>query len=348
MVSVREVGHGDLGRLAEFLADNAQPRFSTEEFSTCFDLWWMKNPYFKDGDIFGWIIADDECEDYVKGFLGNIPIDYRHNDSIFYASCPTTWCVDPKYKKHAIYLFYAMLSQKKDIFVNATPSPVSRQIFLEFGFVDIAGRQKTFIRPLTYRIFEHVLAKKLKYRSISHVLAIIMFFFANKFIRLLENLFSSERTYEIAEAHDSHQIADIQRKSGNLYLDNMEWILRNDREKKLFIIRDSAGQSGYALIHYVKNRTNKLSYLQIIDYFNLNSIALNALRKEILGSFGGRTIDFILITHANAPSMEYLKSGFLDITNFMPSVCLVYGDKVKNLGDAQVTAIFGDRSFIMI
>lgn len=65
-----------------------------EEYFKKFAFWWLKNPYFKKNDIYGWGIVDDEAECSIKGFLGNIPVDYIYRGHIITTASPTTWCVD--------------------------------------------------------------------------------------------------------------------------------------------------------------------------------------------------------------------------------------------------------------
>lgn len=345
-IIIREVVKKDFEVLAQFLSSSAAPHFTVREYLDKFNFWWLNNPYFRDNDCFGWLIADDNRKDYIKGFLGNIPADYRYGASVFTTASPTTWCVDEKYKKHAIYLFFSFYSQKKELLVNSTASPVTREISLKFGCEDLTRDEKTLLKPLSHQIFLFLLMKKVKLKPMALLLAHFLFLMLYMYIRIAEKISCRGRALDIREAFEYDILKDLQEKGGNLYLENLGWIMRNDKDKKLFIISEAGSdKTGYFLVQYVRNRVNALNYLQVIDSVNADPYSLNAVQDKILAAFIDRKIDFILLP--NFSGTNFRRSGYLDITPYMPSTCLVYGQKKDEIRNAGITALFGEKGFIL-
>lgn len=343
---VREIVIEDFNELSLFLAQTALPRFFKEEYLEKFDFWWFKNPYFKEQDAYGWIIVDDQAENSIKGFLGNIPVDYRYGGAFFRAVSPTTWCVDDHYKKHAIYLFFAFYNQDKDIFVNSTAGEITRNISLKFGCVDISSRQKTFVNPVSHKIIEYFLVKKIKNRIFVQVLAHLLYSMLKTFSILTRKLFCREEDYKVQIATAHSLIDELQKNSNNLYIERLEWVLNNDQEKKLFFISDERhGEKGYLLIQYTKNRVNGLNYLQVIDSVNIDMQDLGSIQNQIIRSFHEKEICCIVFPNAS-PSVRG-RFGYIDITRYMPSTCLVYGKKAEMIRDAGITALFGEKGLLL-
>lgn len=345
-VFVRELKKKDFESLAEFLSVTAIPRFTVREYLDKFNFWWIDNPYFRDNDYYGWIIVDDDRKDYIKGFLGNIPVDYRYGASVFTTASPTTWCVDERYRKHAIYLFFAFFRQEKNLLVNSTASPVTREISLKFGCEDLTRNEKTLLKPLSHQIFLFLLMKKIKMKALALLLAHFLFLILYMYIRIVEKISCRGRDLELKETLHYDTLKDLQQKGGNLYLENLEWIMHNDKDKKLFIISEAGSdKTGYILVQYVRNRVNALNYLQVIDSVNVDIYSLNAVQDKLLAVFVDKRIDFIL--WPNFSSGDVLRSGYMSITRYMPSTCLVYGQKKDEIRNAGITALFGEKGFIL-
>lgn len=346
-VYIREICESDFKRLAAFLAENAQPRFTEEEYANKFECWWAKNPYLIKTDALGWIIVDDSyAENYIKGFLGNIPVEYRYKGFAIKTANPTTWCIDINYKKHALYLFLYCLNQQKDIVVNATPSLKSKEISLKLGFYNISSAQKTLIKPLSSKIFEHLISKRIKSRTLSYILSMPGYIFLKFFVKVTDILSLRYEKCAAVEVSTGQLIEDLQAAGNNIYIDKIEWILKSDKDKKLFVIYRNSVKEGFVLLHYIKNRVNGLRYLEVLDYLNMPVSLLNCNLNTILKSFGNRHLDFILFPYARDASLDYLRGGFIDITRYMPSICLVYGRKTTDIKEADITGIVGDRGFI--
>ena len=73
-IKVRKLDLKDLSLLSTFLSTNALPKYSEDEYFRRFEFWWISNPSFSTEDARGWIIEDSNEPDYIKGFLGNIPV----------------------------------------------------------------------------------------------------------------------------------------------------------------------------------------------------------------------------------------------------------------------------------
>ena len=67
------------------------PSIILTNISYIFNIWWHNNPAFRQNDQMGWIIEDLSCPFYIKGFLGNIPTEYKFKNKILSAVVPSTW-----------------------------------------------------------------------------------------------------------------------------------------------------------------------------------------------------------------------------------------------------------------
>ena len=113
-IIIREVLKKDLPLLADYLSEVALPKYSSEKYIRRFNFWWLKNPAFSKDDSYGWIIVDNFKKKQIKGFLGNIPVDYKIDGKVYHTVSASTWVVDPEYRKYSIYLYFSYLKQIKD------------------------------------------------------------------------------------------------------------------------------------------------------------------------------------------------------------------------------------------
>ncbi len=348
-ISVRELRKDEFATLAEFLAANALPRFSVQEYLVNFDFWWLRNPYFRSDDPYGWVIADDSRRDYLQGFLGSIPADYRYADKQFTTVSPTTWYVAPDYRKHSLYLFFAFYRQKKDIMVTSTASDMVSEISLKFGCINMSGEQKTLMRPLSHRIVAYAAAKKnlkLPFLPVSLFSRACFVLF-----RLYEEILCftrlNSRRYKAAEVFDAVSVRELQQASSNVYVEDMTWILQNDSNKRLMGVYEE-GQDvmkGYLLVQFVRNRHNGLNYVQVLDSLNITLPIMDSIGGSILKLFPREEIDCIVFS--NCSFGRHHRYGYMDITRLMPSTCLVYGDRVSEIKGATITGVFGEKGFIL-
>ena len=127
-IIVRKILKKEFSILAEYLSKEALPKYSPSQYLRRFNFWWLDNPAFKKNDSYGWIIYDDNKKRKIKGFLGNIPADYKINNKIYHTVSASTWVVNPKYRRYSIYLYFSFLKQKKDLFLNSTPANITNYI----------------------------------------------------------------------------------------------------------------------------------------------------------------------------------------------------------------------------
>jgi len=153
-IIVREVLKKDLPLLADYLSEEALPKYSPSKYIKRFNFWWLKNPACRKDDSYGWIIFDNSKKKKIKGFLGNIPVDYEINGKVYHTVSASTWVVNPEYRKYSIYLFFSYLKQNKDLFLNSTPANITNEIFMKTNFVDIAKAQNNYLN-LIYYLLKH-------------------------------------------------------------------------------------------------------------------------------------------------------------------------------------------------
>jgi hypothetical protein len=117
---LRLVTTADYPALARFAATFEDETRDEQFWLKRFDLWWDKNPAFRESVPRGWIIWEDGA---IKGFLGNVPSDFLLNGKPVTALSTTTWRVLPSHRNHSLKLFFqAIRCAKGSIFFDTTPN----------------------------------------------------------------------------------------------------------------------------------------------------------------------------------------------------------------------------------
>ena len=328
---VREIRENDFEQIALFLSEFSEQRFSKEKYLNDFDFWWKDNPSFKD-DTFGWIIEDDSQDNIIKGFLGNIPVEYELNKNNIMTYNATTWYVHPEYKKEASYLALAFFSQEKDFLLNSTPSKFTEKIFLKLGCEDYAVNQQTYIKVESVNCINNFINKKIKNKFISSIISFIVFYL----IMLVRLLIPRSDKVELNVIDD---IAVFKKNKDKLYVKNLNWILI-DKDKKVFSISNGK-ELGYIITQFIYNKVNGMSYIQVLD-FDISLKTLDLVTNSIIAYYK-KDVDFILISNYNMN--KRFSSNFINITSKLRPICLVKSElSIKN---KIITSIFGEKGFIL-
>ncbi len=149
MTEVLEINETNYSELATFLATFPNDGNSELFWQNRFRLWWENNPSFAAGSVRGWVLRGHD--EQIKGFLGNVPRQFRVAGSDHRSSSSTTWRVLPDYRGSSIRLVNAHINASEGTLIfnttlNATAAKVYE--FLRFGSVASAHSQRTFILPI--------------------------------------------------------------------------------------------------------------------------------------------------------------------------------------------------------
>ena len=317
------------------MSEFSDQKFSKEKYLNDFDFWWQENPSVKSGDKLGWIIEDTSCgDDYVKGFLGNIPIEYELNHKDITTYNASTWYVHPKYRKEAVLLVYAYFMQDNDFLVNTTPSEFTKNIFMAMGCRELSSGQKTYIKINSNKTIKYFLSKKIAYKYIANILSFLSFYT----IKLIEYAMPNNVDVKIDEIKN---IERFKTNRGKIYIKNLDWLLR-DTDKKAFRLIKNGQEVGYIITQFVSNVVNNLKYLQILDHSDVDLETLNSISGQLQNSYS-QDLDFVLIS--NYRYNKIFSSNFFNVTFQMQPSTLV---KTKsNLNIDEITSIFGEKGVLL-
>jgi len=117
---VRLVTSDDHAKLVRFVAEFPDEVRSEQFWLKRFRFWWDENPAYHEGVPRGWVLWE---RNEIKGYLGNVPTEFRLNGKPVTALCPTTWRVLPTHRNYSLHLLHhAIRCAKGSISFNTTPS----------------------------------------------------------------------------------------------------------------------------------------------------------------------------------------------------------------------------------
>jgi len=330
---IREIDEKDFEFIAAFLSEFTDQKFSINKYLKDFDYWWKQNPSYNLNDVKGWIIEDNTSKNYVKGFLGNIPIEYELNDNILKTFNASTWYIHPEYKHEAVFLAYAYIMQEKKHLVNTTPSKYTQKIFLKLGCIDYSEKQTTYMKILSKRTFKYYLSKKLRKNFFSNFIS----FLGICTVNFVDCFIKTDKDITINQISN---IGKFTKNQDKLYIRHLEWVMI-DSNKRIFEIVKNNNQIGYIITQYVKNVINNLNYIQILDFHDVDFKIFHSIIPKLQSSYN-KPLDFILVSNCN--ENRYFKSNFLNITSFHQPISLVKSD--TDFKETLITSIFGEKGIL--
>jgi len=339
-IIIRKVLKKDFSLLAEYLSKEALPKYSSSQYSRRFKFWWLENPAFKKNDSYGWIIFDDNKKKKIKGFLGNIPADYKINNKIYHTVSASTWVVNPKYRRYSIYLYFSFLKQKKDLFLNSTPANITNYIFTKTNFIDNAKSQNNFVYLVSDRPIYYLFKKLLKSDYISIVLSKLTFLFYQFLFIIKSDIKKLNIKYQIVS-----NLVEIEKllKNKRVKLMNFDWVIKADPNKHFIKILNRNKSNNFIYIQYVDNPVNKLKFVQVLE----TDIVCADLIKKIVFKIALKynyCLDYIIIHNKKLRSLLF--GSFIKFNILSESKCLIKSDKF-NVKNIVPNGTFGEKGFII-
>lgn len=338
-ITIRQVNKKDFINLSKYLSKKALPKYSPKQYMRRFNFWWLKNPAFRKNDIYGWIILDN-FKKKIKGFLGNIPADYRINGEIYNTVSASTWVVDKDYRKYSIYLYFSYLKQKKDLFLNSTPANITSHIFMKTNFIDIAKTQNNYISLVSYQPIYYFLKKFIKLNTFNIVISKLIFFLYSNLFRVGFDCKKVDIKYEIIRK--SIEIEKLLAKKKNILM-NFEWVLNSDPNKFFLKISDQHKLDNFIYMQYVNNPINKLKYIQILE---TNLTSLNLIKNIAFEVAAKKKYVLDCIIFCNSSMNKIFYRSFIKFNFLSKSRCFVKSDKI-NIKNILPNGIFGEKGFVI-
>ena len=339
-IIVRKVLKKDLPLLAKYLSEKALPKYPSNEYIRRFNFWWLKNPAFSKHDFYGWIMLESSKKKKIKGFLGNIPVDYRINGKIYHTVSASTWVVNPECRKYSIYLYFSYLKQNKDLFLNSTPADITNHIFTKTNFVDIAKMQNNYLNLMSYSPIYYLLKKLIKYNYLNIIISKFIFFSYQALFRIKLNNKKLNIKYEIVTS-----LVEIDKllKKKKVQLINFDWVLKSDSNKYFLRILNRNKSNNFIYMQYVDSPTNNLKYIQVLE---TDVISANIIKNIILNvaTKYNYSLDYIILCNSNINKMFY--GPFIKFNFLSKSKCLIKSDKV-NIKNIIPNGSFGEKGFVI-
>ena len=339
-IIIREVKKSDFNLLANYLSQSVVPKYSQDEYLRRFNFWWIVNPAFKINDKYGWIIIDNSKKNYIKGFLGSIPAEYKINNSTLKTVSASTWIVSPKYRKYSIQLYFSFLKQKKDIFLNSTPADITSEIFIKTNFIDIAKNQNNYLILNSFKPILYLIKKYIKHHYASALIAKLILFIYNILFNIkLDEKYLKNR-YELITSQS--KIEKLLEKT-TVKLMNLSWVLNADKNKFFLEILNKDGLYNYIYLQYVNNPVNKLNYIQVLETDIFSGELLKNVVIEIAEKYN-YNLDYIILYNLNRKFIFY--GSFIRFNFLSRSKCLIKSDKM-NVNKIIPNGALGEKGFII-
>ena len=96
---------------------------------------WTSNPAFsgRSSAPVGWVLED--ARGVIRGYVGNLPLEYRLRGKTIRAATPYSWVVDAGYRSHSVTLLHRFLKQPGvDLFVCTTPNEAAGSVMQALRF----------------------------------------------------------------------------------------------------------------------------------------------------------------------------------------------------------------------
>ena len=339
-IIIKKVLKKEFPLLAEYLSKEALPKYSSSQYLRRFKFWWLENPAFQKNDSYGWIIFDDNKKKKIKGFLGNIPVDYKINSKIYHTVSASTWIVNPKYRRYSVYLYFSFLKQKKDLYLNSTPANITNYIFTKTNFIDIAKLQNNFVCLVSDKPIYYLFKRFLKNDYISKAFSKFSFLFYQFLFMIKLDKKKLNIKYQTVS-----NLAEIEKllKDKKLKLMNFDWVLRADPNKHFIKILNNYKSNNFIYIQYVDNPVNKLKFVQVLE----TDIVCADLIKKIVFKIALKynySLDYIIIHNRNIKSLLY--GSFIKFNILSKSKCLIKSDKI-NVKNVIPNGTFGEKGFVI-
>src|SRR5258708_9934109 len=128
-----QVATNDIPRLSNFLATSSGISDETG-WKNILEWMWLYNPSVAEGTKFGWALEDDNND--IKGFIGNVPVQYSVSGNIQPGIWGTSWYVDEKAKDLSLKM-YLQFTKQREMILSNTQTPRVEVVMKKLGFIEL-------------------------------------------------------------------------------------------------------------------------------------------------------------------------------------------------------------------
>lgn len=138
----------DIPRLSAFLSKHTPDICGEVEWNNVLKRFWISNPSVTQDSKLGWALEDESKN--IRGFIGNIPVQYTMKNNICPAIWGTSWYVDEEAKDLALKLYINFTRQTEAILSNTQTERVE-VVMKKIGFKELPVEwcKGVFVFPLT-------------------------------------------------------------------------------------------------------------------------------------------------------------------------------------------------------
>ena len=287
---------------------------------------WKKNKFYSEAWIIGWVL---ECDNYIVGYIGNIPRAYILNGKTWIAGVARSFVVDQEYRRHSLKLISEFFRQKEaDLLIFSSANKLSSSIYKMVKAKPIP--QDSYDNDLFWIVSpSSFISSVLRKKGVSKKLSFLISYLISPFVlleNLLQNRWAKVLNFEVEILSPDMLTSKIDKlwqkiKSNNpnkllCFRDkhSILWQYNNDSSKKrnplIFTLSRNKMISGYLIISEMDSIEFGLKRMIIDDLIvydnNPNSI-LCLVKKAFLYAKKNK-VDILQITGLPDNIREALKS----------------------------------------
>ena len=322
---ITRISAADIPRLSVFLATHTKGRYDEAAWEKIFDWMWLSNPYAKiDEANFGWGIED--AAQNIKGFIGNIPVQYTSATEVYPAIWGSSWYVDEIAKDLSLKMYINFIRQTEILLSNSQTDRVEI-VMKKMGFEELPVEWYTgrYIFPLHILNIEFI-AKMFSEFSVKKIAACLVGMICKipqAFIFLLYNRNSYATDILITKINSFPNNTDAwfdefkQTQECTLIRNRqtLEWLFCHPGSENDFAVCQVSYENKLQGFLVYKRRTIKeISYWELMDEALLSlpdSIKKQIILKTLFTLYKEtRNINFVLLRSNLANSSGFFKRLF--------------------------------------
>jgi hypothetical protein len=349
----------DIPRLSVFLAKHTPGICDKMEWENALSRFWISNPSITQDSKFGWALEDES--EKIRGFIGNIPVQYVSKNIFCPAIWGTSWYVDEEAKDLALKLYINFTRQPEPILSNTQTERVE-VIMKKIGFKELPVEwcKGVFAFPLNIynkHFFSTVITRpsiKKTALALSGMLMKIPQLFVYLFIRLrsFDKSIRIEKVSEFPESTDNwfeefrtHQDFTLVRNKKTY-----DWLFCQPGKEDEFIKHQVfyKGLSQGFLV-YMMRQLKGFHYIEIVDEALLplpDQIKKQVLLKSVFALYReSRKTNFILL-RSNMNKNDSFWRSLLGIRIRKNEKTYIKSVSVKpDVNKSTITSVDGDYVF---
>jgi hypothetical protein len=349
----------DIPRLSVFLAKHTPGICDKAEWQNALRRFWISNPSITEDSKFGWAL-EDEFEN-IRGFIGNIPVQYVSKNNDCPAIWGTSWYVDEEAKDLALKLYINFTRQPEAILSNTQTERVEI-VMKKIGFKELPAEwcKGVFAFPLniyTKHFFSAVVinpsVKKTGlalFGMLMKIPQVFVYFYIR--LRSFDKSIRVERIAEFPESTDSwfeefkiHQDFTLVR-SKKTY----DWLFCQPEKPDEFIKHHVFYQGlSQGFLVYMVRQLKGFRYVEIVDEALLplsDKIKKQVLLKSVFNLYHESRKENFILLRSNIKGGASFWSSLLGIKIRRNERTYIKSGSIKpDINKSTITSVDGDYVF---